>query len=88
MNRLALNSIFIIPLFKLGYSQSVDLSFPDSAALPNKCKKSIAGQIVEFKRLFHDDSTDKSYSPIFMLDKIDNDSNGNQIPTFCPALRK
>jgi hypothetical protein len=45
--------------------------------LPGNFQKAVVDQVAEFKRLFHNDSTDKRYSPVFMLGKIDNDSNYN-----------
>jgi len=62
-----------------GYSQSSDLRFPDPAVLPDNFQKAIVAQVAEFKRLFQNDSTDKNYSTIFMLGKIDNDSNYNYL---------
>jgi len=62
-----------------GHSQSSALRFPESAALPDNFQKAIVNQVSEFKRLFKNDSTDRSYSSVFMLEKIDNDSNYNYL---------
>jgi len=79
MNRLILTSFLVIHLAMHGYSQSSDLRFPDPAVLPDNFQKAIVAQVAEFKRLFQNDSTDKNYSTIFMLGKIDNDSNYNYL---------
>ena len=79
MNRLILISFVLIHLAMHGHSQSSDLRFPDRVILPDNFKKAIADQLAEFERLFHNDSTYRNYSTVFMLGKIDNDSNYNYL---------
>jgi hypothetical protein len=75
MNRSLLTSFLLILMISQVYAQSFDLTFPDTPALSDKFKNSIATQISEFERLFHKEPSAKDYSTLFMLDKIDNDSN-------------
>ena len=79
MTRLFITSFFICSiLVSFGQSQTdtLHLKFPANPKLPIKFQKAIKEQTSEYDRLFFRDSaTTKHYTAIFILDKIDNDSN-------------
>ena len=80
MTRKLLTFSFLILAVYGVRAQVGTLKFPDIAKLPDKFEKAIKEQTQEYERLFYRDSAKtKHYSVLFMLDKIDNDSNYSYI---------
>lgn len=61
------------------HAQSSDLKIPNRCLLPINFQRTIKERETEFMRLFHNDSTSKSLTTAFILEKIDNDSNYNYL---------
>ena len=75
MIRSILIYFWVVHLALHGTCQPSTLQFPDLLVIPANFQKAINEQTAEYTRLIRNDSVVKNYSTIFILQKIDNDSN-------------
>jgi hypothetical protein len=77
-------TMFLISFKSISFGQTpadtFNLKFPANAKLSDKFRTAIKQQASEFNRLFYRDSAiTKKYTPQFIVDKIDHDSNYHYI---------